>query len=80
MIMKKFQGRVVSPGEVSAQAVVTHGGLNTLASFQKALQFGDKKATCGDQNNSDLYGKQMAGKALCLPQSIGSTRCGMVLY
>ena len=78
--MKKFQGRVVSPGEVSAQAVVTHGGLNTLASFQKALQFGDKKATCGDQNNSDLYGKQMAGKELCLPQTIGSTTGGLVLY
>ena len=80
MIMKKFQGRVVSPGEVSAQAVVTRGGLNTLASFQKALQFGDKKATCGDQNNPDLYGKQMAGKALCLPQTIGSTTGGLVLY
>ena len=78
--MKKFQGRVVSPGEVSAQAVVTRGGLNTLASFQKALQFGDKKATCGDQNNPDLYGKQMAGKALCLPQTIGSTTGGLVLY
>lgn len=68
------------PGEVSAQAVVTRGGLNTLASFQKALQFGDKKATCGDQNNPDLYGKQMAGKALCLPQTIGSTTGGLVLY
>ena len=78
--MKKFQGRVVSSGEVIAQAVVTHGGLNTLASFQKALQFGDKKATCGDQNNPDLYGKQMAGKALCLPQTIGSTTGGLVLY
>lgn len=78
--MKTFQGRVVSPGEVSASAVVSHGGLNTLASFQKALQFGDKKATCGDQNNPDLYGKQMAGKALCLPQTIGSTTGGLVLY
>jgi predicted aconitase with swiveling domain len=60
--------------------VVSHGGLNTLASFQKALQFGDKKATCGDQNNPDLYGKELAGKALCLPQTIGSTTGGMVLY
>ena len=65
--MKTFQGRVVAPGRVAAEALVSHGGLNTLASFQKALQFGDKKATCGDQNNPDLYGKQMAGKALCLP-------------
>ena len=78
--MREFKGRVVSPGTVTAQAVVSHGGLNTLASFQKALQFGDKKATCGDQNNPDLYGKQMAGRALCLPQTIGSTTGGLVLY
>ena len=44
------------------------------------IQFGDKNATCGDQNNPDLYGKQMAGKALCLPQTIGSTTGGMVIY
>ncbi len=78
--MKQFQGRVVSPGTVIAPAVVSHGGLNTLASFQKALQFGDKKATCGDQNNPDLYGKALAGKALCLPRTIGSTTGGLVLY
>ena len=78
--MKTFQGRVVVPGRVCAEALVSHNGLNTLASFQKALQFGDKNATCGDQNNPDLYGKQMAGKALCLPQTIGSTTGGLVLY
>ena len=78
--MKEFQGRVIASGQVTAEAVVSHEGLNTLASFQKALQFGDKKATCGDQNNRDLYGKQMAGKALCLPQTIGSTTGGLVLY
>ena len=79
-MMKQFKGRIVAPGEVKAEARVSHGGLNTLASFQKALQFGDKNATCGDQNNPDLYGKQMAGKALCLPQTIGSTTGGMVIY
>ena len=78
--MKKFQGHVVAPGTVTAPALVSHGGLNTLASFQKALQFGDKKATCGDQNNPDLYNKPMIGTALCLPQTIGSTTGGMVLY
>ncbi|MBQ3103194.1 MAG: DUF126 domain-containing protein [Oscillospiraceae bacterium] len=78
--MKTFKGRVVAAGTAKAEAVVSHGGLNTLASFQKALQFGDKKATCGDQNNPDLYGKEMAGKALCLPQTIGSTTGGLVLY
>ena len=78
--MREFKGRIVAPGTVTAEALVSHGGLNTLASFQKALQFGDKTATCGDQNNKDLYGKQMAGKALCLPQTIGSTTGGLVIY
>ena len=78
--MREFKGRVVSPGTITAPALVSHGGLNTLASFQKAVQFGDKKATCGDQNNPDLHGKEMAGKAVCLPQTIGSTTGGLVLY
>ena len=78
--MKEFKGRIIAPGTVTAEALVSHGGLNTLASFQKALQFGDKTATCGDQHNPDLYGKQMLGKALCLPQTIGSTTGGLVLY
>ena len=60
--MREFKGRIVTPGTVTAPALVSHGGLNTLASFQGALQFGDKKATCGDQNNQDLYNKEMAGK------------------
>lgn len=78
--MKNFKGRVVAPGKITASAVVTHNGFNTLASLQSALQFGDKKATCGDQNNAELYGKELAGKALCLPQTIGSTTGGLVLY
>lgn len=78
--MKCFQGRVVAQGNVTAPALVSLAGFNTLASFQKALQFGDRKATCGDQNNPDLYQKEMAGKALCLPRTIGSTTGGLVLY
>ena len=78
--MKEFTGRVIAPGTVTAPALVSHGGLNTLASFQKALLFGDKKATCSDQNNPDLFNKPMHGAALCLPQTIGSTTGGLVLY
>ena len=78
--MKQFKGRVVTPGTVTAQAVVTTAGFNTLASLQMALQFGDKQAKCGDQNNPELNGKPLAGKALCLPQTIGSTTGGLVLY
>lgn len=78
--MKQFKGRPVVPGKAKAEALVSHGGFNTLASFQKSLMFGDKNATCSDQNNPDLYQKPMAGKALCLPMTIGSTTGGMVLY
>ena len=80
MASKTFKGRVVAKGTIEAPALVSHGGLNTLASFQNALQWGDKTAKCGDQGNKDLYNKAMAGKALCLPQTIGSTTGGLVLY
>ena len=78
--MREFKGRVVVPGECSAEALVSHGGFNTLASYQMALMFGDKAVKCGDQNNPDLYKQSMLGKALCLPQTIGSTTGGMVLF
>lgn len=78
--MKEFRGRVVVPGEAKAEALVTRNGFNTLASFQKALMFSDKAAKCSDQNNPDIYQMPMAGKALCLPETIGSTTGGMVLY
>ena len=77
---KVFKGRPVVAGECTAPALVSHGGFNTLASFQMAMMFGDKSVKCGDQNNSDLYKKPMKGTALCLPQTIGSTTGGMVLY
>jgi len=75
-----FKGRVIVPGKAKAEAAVSKGGFNTLASFQKAIMFGDKKSTCSDQNNQELYKKELAGKALCLPKTIGSTTGGMVFY
>lgn len=78
--MKKFKGRVVVPGSCRAEALVTHGGFNTLASYQMAMMFGDKEVKCGDQSNPDIYKKSMLGKALCLPMTIGSTTGGMILY
>lgn len=78
--MKQFQGRVVCPGTCQAEALVSHGGFNTLASYQMAMMFHDKDVKCGDQNNPDLYKKPMIGKALCLPETIGSTTGGMVFY
>ena len=78
--MRKFKGRIITPGTAKATAVVTHGGFNTLASMQMGLQFGDKKVKCSDQSNSEIYQMPLAGSALCLPQTIGSTTGGLVLY
>ena len=78
--MKQFKGRVIVPGTCTAEALVSRGGFNTLASYQMALMFGDKQVKCGDQNNPDIYKKPMLGKALCLPMTIGSTTGGMVLF
>ncbi len=74
---KIFKGRVVVEGTAKLSALVSHGGFNTLASF-KDCKTG--KNICTDQNNPDLYGKSTVGVALCLPQTIGSTTGGMVLY
>ena len=59
---------------------MTHQGFNTLASFQMAMMFNKAGVPCGDQNNPEINGKPMEGKALCLPITIGSTTGGMILY
>lgn len=77
---KQFKGRVITAGSARAEALVSHGGFNTLASFQTPMLLGDRQVKCSDQNNPDLYKKPMRGKALCLPETIGSTTGGMALY
>jgi uncharacterized protein len=75
----QFQGRPILAGSCRGEALVSHHGFNTLASFQKSIVLRQKVAVCGDQNNPDLYQKVMTGKILCLPQTIGSTTGGLVL-
>lgn len=78
--MKEFKGRIIVPGTCSAEALVSHNGFNTLASFQMSIMFNKAGIPCGDQNNPEIYGKPMQGKALCLPITIGSTTGGMILF
>lgn len=77
---KTFKGRAIVGGIVTAEAVVTHSGFNTLASINTAGSSVNKTGVCKDQSNAELYGKQISGMALCLPETIGSTTGGMVLY
>ena len=78
--MKLFTGRVIIPGTYKGEAVVTHQGFNTLASFQTSLLSKScKDVVVSDQNNKDLYKVHITGKALCLPQTIGSTTGGLII-
>lgn len=77
--MKTFKGRVLAGGNWQGEAVVSHSGVNTLATFQKSAMAGAKEVVAGDQNNPDIFGKNITGKALCLPITIGSTTGGLVI-
>jgi predicted aconitase with swiveling domain len=77
--MKEFKGRVINKGYYKGEAVVSHQGVNTLATFQKSAIAKAKQVIVADQNNKDIFEKNITGKALCLPQTIGSTTGGMVI-
>lgn len=77
--MKEFKGRVIAAGDIELEAVVSRQGVNTLATFQKSALKNAKEVIASDQNNGDLFGKNLTGKALCLPITIGSTTGGLVL-
>ena len=78
--MKEFKGRVINGGYYKGEAVVSRQGVNTLATFQKSALANAKQVIVADQNNPDIFEKNITGKALCLPQTIGSTTGGLVLY
>jgi uncharacterized protein len=75
--MKTFKGRVVLGGNLTGESVVSHQGFNTLATYFRGLTTGS--SICLDQNNKDLYKKDIGGKVICLPRTIGSTTGGMIL-
>ncbi len=76
---RSFKGRVIVPGRVRGEAVVSRRGFNILASLQRDLMAGKAAAACSDQNNPEIFGRTITGKVLCLPRTIGSTTGGMVL-
>lgn len=77
--MKSFKGRVIAAGNFKGEAVVSRQGVNTLATFQKSALTNAKQVIVSDQNNKDIFGLNITGKALCLPQTIGSTTGGLVI-
>ena len=80
MAKKTFKGRPVLPGNLEGPATVSRIGFNTYTSYKLNMVGGmTDKAICTDGDNKDLYGKDISGCILCLPQTIGSTTGGFVL-
>ena len=66
--MKEFKGRPLFADDFTGEAIVSHNGFNTLASFQSSLlKKSAKEVMVSDQNNPDLFKKNITGKILCLP-------------
>ena len=76
---KTFKGRPVIPGNIRGEALVTRQGFNILASYMGEGFLEGEIGICSDKNNKALYGKNMSGKVLCLPVTIGSTTGGVLL-
>lgn len=79
MAKKFFKGRVICSGNFEGECVVSRQGVNTLATFQKSALKNAKNVIGSDQNNTDIFGKNLTGVALILPQTIGSTTGGLVI-
>ena len=72
-----FHGRPVVPGDLSGKATVSKQPFNTTASYMENVWAGNtKNAPCTDQDNKDLFKKDLAGIILCTSQCIGSSMGG----
>jgi predicted aconitase with swiveling domain len=70
---KIFKGRPALAGNVESLAEVSHVGFNTAASYVELITKGSKSGVVTDHDNKDLFGRDVSGKILCVPQTIGSS-------
>jgi len=70
---KKFKGRALLQGNAEESAEVSHVGFSPTASYIEIVFKNSKSGVIKDHENTDLYGRDISGKILCLPQSIGSS-------
>ncbi|MCL1593829.1 MAG: DUF126 domain-containing protein [Actinomycetia bacterium] len=73
MTQTTFKGRPAIPGSAEGSAEVSHIGFNTCATYVDVLISGSDSGVCQDHDNKDLYGHDLAGKIVCIPQTIGSS-------
>jgi len=79
-VSRTFSGRAILPGRLEGEALVTRTGFNTYASFYTSIHAQAEAALCADSGNRELYGKNLTGKIVCLPQTTGSTSAGAVWH
>ena len=69
-----FKGRVLIPGELEGEALVSKQPFNTTASYFENMFGGNTEtAPCTDANNAELYKVDLKGAIMCTPQTVGST-------
>jgi predicted aconitase with swiveling domain len=78
--IKTFTGRAILPANLSGKALVSRNGFNAYASFNNSLHDGAISAECVDSGNTDLFGKNMTDRLICLPKTVGSTSAGAVWH
>ncbi len=77
MAKKTFQGRPVVAGDIGGKALVSKQPFNPTSSYIENIWGGaTDKAPCTDQDNKELFKKDLNGVILCTPQSIGSSMGG----
>ena len=77
MAKKTFQGRPVVGGKLNGKATVSKQPFNTTASYMENVWAGNtESAPCTDQDNRDLFKKDLSGIILCTSQCIGSSMGG----
>lgn len=77
MDKKTFQGRPVVAGTLEGKATVSRQPFNTTSSYLENVWAGNTKtAPCTDQDNKDLFKKDLQGIILCTSQCIGSSMGG----
>lgn len=72
MTTRVFHGRPVFPGSATGRAEVSSIPFDTCASFVDVLIAGARSSLCRDRVNEALFGRDLAGSILCIPQTIGS--------
>ncbi len=75
---RTFIGRALLPGNLEGEALVTHVGFNTYASFYTSIHAQVEAARCADSGNPELFGKNLTDRIICLPKTVGSTSAGAV--